>query len=400
MSIEVFGITGTNGKTTTSYMLKNILEEKGEPCGLIGTITHQIGDKVYGAVNTTPSATLLSMYFEEMNKQNINKCVMEVSSHGLVQGRVRNVEFDYAGFTNLTPEHLDYHVDMEDYFQAKSRLFYMAQKGVCINIDDAYGKRLYEEVCRREFLICKKENRREIRRVYSFSLDNPNADFYGKVLSNTLEGVSVEILFKGEKLGTMITPLIGITSAYNGLLACSLAYMAGYSTESIFAAMPKLTQISGRFEKVPNAKEYNVIIDFAHTPDAVEKVLKTARELRCKRLICVFGCGGNRDAKKRPSMGEIVGNLADICVITSDNPRFEEPFSIIKDIQKGVEKTFCRYIIEEDREKAIQRALELYEPDDLILILGKGHEKYQIIKDKKIPFDDKEVVLKNINMKE
>lgn len=400
MTVEVFGITGTNGKTTTSYMLKNILQEKGEQCGLIGTVTHEIGDKVFDAINTTPSASLLKMYFEELARQKIKKCVMEVSSHGLSQGRVDEINIDYAGFTNLTPEHLDYHKDMEEYFRAKAQLFYKARRGVCINVDDAYGKRLYEELCEYEIEmnqdICPKYK----REIYSFSLESTDSDFYGHVLSNTLAGVQVEIFFKAEKLGVMNIPMLGMTSAYNGVLAFALAYTSGIDVKNIFQALAKTTHVPGRFQKVENEKGYNAVVDFAHTPDAVEKVLKTARELKCKRLICVFGCGGNRDITKRPVMGEIAGKLADICIITSDNPRFEEPLSIIKDIEKGMKKTSCRYIIEADRGKAIKMALELCKNDDLVLILGKGHERYQIIRDVKVPFDDREVVLENINMKE
>ncbi|MGN0710971.1 MAG: UDP-N-acetylmuramoyl-L-alanyl-D-glutamate--2,6-diaminopimelate ligase [Anaerovoracaceae bacterium] len=407
MSVKVFGITGTNGKTTVSYMLRKILEEAGRNCAIIGTIKHEVGDKRFNAVNTTPSKELLKTYFEEMEKQNIDVCVMEVSSHGLRQGRVDATDIHFAGFTNLTQDHLDYHKDMEDYFSAKTKLFYMAKQGVCINIDDKYGERLFRQLCSDK----KSGKLDKSLKLCSISLKDEKANFYGNVLKNSIDGVVMEIRQEGGYWGTAEIRIPGITAAYNGLLAGGLASMFFESpgingreyenlNETICRALSKLKGVPGRFEKAENEKGYKVIVDFAHTPDALENLLRTARQLECGRILCVFGCGGNRDAEKRSIMGRIAGENADFCIITSDNPRFEEPYAIMEDIEKGMLETSCGYIMEEDREEAIKKAVDMYEKGDLIIIAGKGHEKYQIIKSARIPFDDVEITKKIIKMKE
>ncbi|QIB70099.1 UDP-N-acetylmuramoyl-L-alanyl-D-glutamate--2,6-diaminopimelate ligase [Aminipila butyrica] len=388
MTIEVFGITGTNGKTTVSYMLRSILEEGGRNCGLVGTITHAIGQKEYDALNTTPSSEVLKKYFTELESQQIGTCVMEVSSHGLDQGRIEGIPIHYAGFTNLTQDHLDYHLTMENYFQAKAKLFYKAERGMVINVDDAYGKRLYEKLLEDQ----RREHIAPEIRIESVSFQDSKADYFGKLLENTIEGILLEPFEKGSSWGPVAISLPGRTTAYNGMLALALARQAGLSRETVTAGLRKLKGVPGRFQKIQNNQGIHVVVDFAHTPDALENLLKTAGELHDGRLICVFGCGGNRDREKRPIMGRIAGNRSGFCLITSDNPRFEEPIRITEEIEVGVKEAGCPYTVELDRKEAIRKAIDMYEPGDLIVIAGKGHEKYQLINGKKLPFDDEKAV--------
>nr|WP_315022616.1 UDP-N-acetylmuramoyl-L-alanyl-D-glutamate--2,6-diaminopimelate ligase [uncultured Aminipila sp.] len=396
MTIEVFGITGTNGKTTVSYMLKSILEEAGRECGLVGTITHTIGKKQYNAINTTPSKEVLEKYFNELEQQNIGSCVMEVSSHGLDQGRIDNVDIHYSGFTNLTQDHLDYHITMENYFKAKAKLFYKTKKGMCINIDDSYGKRLYDKIKTEQ----DAGNIDSKIKLQSFSFKEDGADFFGKIVENTIEGIVLEPFEAGESWGEIEIDLPGKTTAYNGLLALAMARQAGIDRKSIIEGLKRLKGVPGRFQIVGNYKNIDVVIDFAHTPDALENLLKAAGELKKGRLICVFGCGGNRDKEKRSIMGRIAGEYSEFCIITSDNPRFEEPSAITAEIENGMTKTNCKYIVEVDRREAIIKAITMYEKGDLIVIAGKGHEKYQLVNGKKLPFDDEMVVKEIINMRE
>lgn len=396
MSIEVFGITGTNGKTTVSYMLKSILEESGRQCGLVGTITHRIGNKQYDALNTTPSKELLDKYFHELKEQKIGTCIMEVSSHGLDQGRVDNVEIHYSGFTNLTQDHLDYHITMDNYFQAKSKLFYKTKRGICINVDDYYGKKLYDKLKSEQ----KNDKIESNILIQNFSFKDNNADFFGQIIENSIKGISFKVFENFNFLGEIKIDLPGKTSAYNGLLALSMTRQAGIDKKYVIQGLQNMKGVPGRFQKVENVKDIDIIIDFAHTPDALENLLKVAEELKTKKMICVFGCGGNRDKEKRSIMGEIAGKYSEFCIITSDNPRFEEPNEIIKEIEKGIIKTTCKYVMEPDRYQAISKAIDIYDKGDLIIIAGKGHEKYQLINGKKVPFDDEMVVKDIINMRE
>ncbi len=396
MTIQVFGITGTNGKTTVSYMLNSILEEAGQECGLIGTIKHKIGEKKYDAINTTPSKEVLKKYFHELKEQGIESCIMEISSHGLDQGRVDDIQIHYSGFTNLTQDHLDYHITMENYFNAKSKLFFKTESGICINIDDDYGRRLYNKLKLEQ----NSGNLSDSIKIQSLSLKDETADFYGNVIKNTIDGIILQVVECGESWDDLEIDLTGITSAYNGLLALAMARQAGVSKKHVVGGLQRLKGVPGRFQKIENDLNINAIIDFAHTPDALENLLNIAEEIKEGRLICVFGCGGNRDKEKRSIMGEIAGLHSDFCIITSDNPRFEEPNGIISEIEKGILRTTCKYTLEEDRYKAIEKAIEIYEKGDLIIIAGKGHEKYQLVNGKKIPFDDEKVVKDIINTKE
>ncbi|MFV0518520.1 MAG: UDP-N-acetylmuramoyl-L-alanyl-D-glutamate--2,6-diaminopimelate ligase [Aminipila sp.] len=387
MAIEVFGVTGTNGKTTVSYMLKSILEEAGSNCGLIGTITHIIGKNSYEALNTTPSKELLKKYFHEMKEQNIETCVMEISSHGLEQGRVSDVKINYSGFTNLTQDHLDYHVTMENYFEAKAKLFYMTSKGMCINTDDNYGQRLYDRMK-------KAQEDGEIDSeiiINSVGFEKHDVNFFGKIKENSIGGVVLEIFENETSWGELEIELPGKTTAYNALLASGMARLAGIEKKDIINGLSKMKGVPGRFQKVENDAGVNVVVDFAHTPDALLNLLKMAHDLREKRLISVFGCGGNRDKEKRSIMGKIAGEYCDLCIITSDNPRYEDPAAITAEIERGMLETDCEYMVEIDRRDAIKKAILIYKPGDLIVIAGRGHEKYQKVNGVEIPFEDMKV---------
>ncbi|MBN7774250.1 UDP-N-acetylmuramoyl-L-alanyl-D-glutamate--2,6-diaminopimelate ligase [Clostridium aminobutyricum] len=393
MTITVFGITGTNGKTTVSYMLKSILEEDGKKCGLVGTISHKIGNNEYEAINTTPGKDTLKKYFHEMKEQDISTCIMEVSSHALQQGRIDETTIHYAGFTNLTQDHLDYHVTMEDYYKAKEKLFLITQRGMTINIDDSYGKRLYETMQNR-----RKNNWEEYPPdIQSYSLEDSNADYFAEIVENSIRGIQIQVYEKGESWGIVNIGLPGKTSAYNGLLALAMARQTGIERNKIVNGLYKLPRVPGRFQRVDNSYGMDIVIDFAHTPDALENLLKTANSIKKERLICVFGCGGNRDAGKRSLMGKIAGQYSDYCIITSDNPRREAPEDIAAAIEEGIYDTGCQYSILLDRYQAIKRAIQIYKNGDIIVIAGKGHEKYQIIGDRKMPFDDEKVVQELMN---
>lgn len=378
-SMKVFGITGTNGKTTISYLMQSILERSGHECGVIGTIAYVYGGKRYDSVNTTPESFELQRMFAEMkNESGTNACVMEVSSHSLALSRTDCIDFDYGIFTNLTEDHLDFHEDFEDYYQAKKKLFFQTGKMNIINVDDEYGQRLYGEL---------KEAGRP---VVSCSISGGEADYAADILETSADGSRADLYKNGEKLGTLIIHTPGRFSVSNAVCAAAAGLEAGISMETVVDGIAQMNGVSGRFEKILNSKGMTVIVDYAHTPDALEKVIRTAREFTEGRVITVFGCGGDRDNKKRPIMGEAAGSLSDYCVVTSDNPRTENPDAIIDEIIPGVEKTGCEYIVEPDRRRAIKEALKMYEKGDTVIIAGKGHENYQIIGTVKTPFDDHE----------
>lgn len=396
MTIEVFGITGTNGKTTVTYMLKSIMEEAGRECGLIGTIKHVIGKKQYEALNTTPSVDIMKKYFHELSEQGIGTCIMEVSSHGLEQGRIDGTEIHYSGFTNLSRDHLDYHITMENYFKAKEKLFAVTRKGMCINIDDVYGRRLYEKFREQQYDGILDGD----IKIDSYSCRDKSADYYGRLKSNSIRGIVMEMFDKGAFWGCLHIDLPGETTAYNSVLAMAMARQAGVEKEHVIGGLEKITGVPGRFQRVKNEKNTDVVVDFAHTPDAMENLMKLACELKKGRLITVFGCGGNRDSEKRSIMGRIAGTYSDYCVITSDNPRYENPQYIAAEIEAGMKLTECAYSVALDRREAIKTAIEYYKEGDLIVIAGKGHEKYQLINGQKLPFDDEEIVKEIIHTKE
>lgn len=380
---RLFGVTGTNGKTTITYMLKNIIETCGESCGVLGTIGYRFGNKQYEAVNTTPESYEIHKLFAEMKDEDIENCVMEVSSHALALDRVADIPFQYAIFTNLTPDHMDFHESTEDYYQAKRKLFYLSEKENIINLDDEYGRKLIEELKRNQ------------RPAVGYSLTDKKAEFYGEVIETNEKGTVIRLAEREEEVGTIEIHTPGIFTIYNCLAAAAAARAAGIPFDAVKKGLQEMRGVPGRFELVENSKGMTVIVDYAHTPDALEKVLKTAAGFKKGRLICVFGCGGDRDKKKRSLMGAIAGENSDYCIVTSDNPRTEKQEEITADIEKGIYQTACKYDIIENRYEAIKKAVSLYQKGDIIMIAGKGHEDYQIIGTEKMHFDDRETV-KNI----
>ncbi|MDO4541888.1 MAG: UDP-N-acetylmuramoyl-L-alanyl-D-glutamate--2,6-diaminopimelate ligase [Bacillota bacterium] len=371
--LRILGITGTNGKTTTTHLLKEILDAYGAEAGLIGTNHILIGDKVIPATGTTPESLEISVYLRDMVTAGCEYAVMEVSSHGLKQGRVSALDFNGAAFTNLTQDHLDYHHDFEDYISSKELLFRSLQEPAyaVVNIDDYYSHRFLEATSVRT-ITCGLR---------------PEADYYAKDIAIEQNGTSFTLLRRGEKFKVHI-PLLGNFNVYNVLTAIAMLEAEGLPLDFILASLTKVKQVRGRFEKVRADAGPTVVVDYAHSPDGLKNILNTANSMKKGRLILVFGCGGDRDKAKRPIMGRIGGEMADIPIITSDNPRTEEPASIVAMIEEGVKESGCNYLVEVDRRTAINMAIEMADEDDLVVIAGKGHEDYQIIGREKIHFDD------------
>ncbi|MDR0880020.1 MAG: UDP-N-acetylmuramoyl-L-alanyl-D-glutamate--2,6-diaminopimelate ligase [Clostridioides sp.] len=378
--LGVIGVTGTNGKTSITTFLEEILIRANKKLGLIGTIKIFDGDKEIISSRTTPESPDLQHYFDTMLKNGCDHCAMEVSSHSLALNRVLATEFELGIFTNLTPDHLDFHKDMDDYREAKEKLFHMTTKANIINIDDEGGRKIYENI-------------KGLKTpCYTYGVDN-KADFMARDIKSDAEGVSYRLVTPTFE-EVIFVPVPGMFTVYNTLAVIAACYELGID-KSVYKEGLRLTGgVSGRFETVPNDREMSVIVDYAHTPDALENVLKTGREFVKGRLISVFGCGGDRDSEKRPLMGEIGQKYSDICFITSDNPRTEEPNAIIADILGGVDVDKKNYHVVVDREEAIKEAIEMGEKGDVILIAGKGHEDYQVIGETKHHFDDKEVALR------
>lgn len=372
---DVFAITGTNGKTTASYMLRNILCYSGRKTGLIGTITHQIGEEEYSPVNTTPGKALLRTYFDKMDSKHMDCCVIEASSHGLVQGRLDDTEISYGAFTNLTQDHLDYHKTIEEYFRCKCLLFERNLKGGAVNADDSWGQKILKSYGKKD-------------KLASVSMKGRNCDYFGKTAEADITGQVLEIYIKGEYAGDVRLSMPGVQFAYDALIAIGLAYEYGIEFDKIRAGIETLRSVPGRWQLVWDRDNIRAIVDFAHTPDALERLLKTARNLTDGQIICMFGCGGDRDTGKRFQMGEIAGRYSDYVIVTSDNPRGEDPEDITARIEEGVYSTGASYSVIPDRKKAIRKAAVLARKNTLIIVAGKGHEKYQIIGDKKLPFDD------------
>lgn len=370
----LIGITGTNGKTTVTYLIKAILEAEGKKVGLIGTNQNMIGDKVLETERTTPESYELYKIFYDMANEGADYVVMEVSSHALDLHRVGGCEFDVAVFTNLTQDHLDFHGNMENYFAAKSKLFSMCKNAV-INTDDEYGARL-----------CEKTNCSTI----SYGIDNA-ATVKADGISISAKGVSYRAECDGEKTDVNIC-IPGKFSVYNSLAAICAAKSLGIDIKTSTSALKTAVGVKGRAEIVPTDTDYTVIIDYAHTPDGLENIISTVNEFKEARVITLFGCGGDRDRTKRPIMGKTAGLLSDFLVVTSDNPRSENPSAIIDDIMPGVIESGCEYVRIENRAEAIRYAMENAKCGDIIILAGKGHETYQILNDGTIHFDEREVV--------
>lgn len=371
--LKIIGVTGTNGKTTSTFMLKSMLESLGKRVGLIGTIANYIGSKKLKSERTTPESLELFKLLDEMVRENIDYCVMEVSSHSLELNRVYGIEFSSGIYTNLTQDHLDFHETFENYFNAKAKLFENS-KSIIINVDDKYGDRLIKR----------------FGSTITYSIDG-DGELNATNLNIFSKGVTFKLNYKGSEYPVKIN-IPGKYNVHNALGCIGAAICEGFTINESVKGIETMFAVPGRCEIVTHnsSLDYDIVIDYAHTPDGLENILKTAREFTQGKLICVFGCGGDRDKTKRPLMGEIASRLSDTALVTSDNPRNEEPMDIINDILKGINKD--NYIVEENRREAIKKAMKLTKAGDVIVIAGKGHEDYQIIKDKVIHFDEREVV--------
>jgi UDP-N-acetylmuramoyl-L-alanyl-D-glutamate--2,6-diaminopimelate ligase len=429
--LKLVGVTGTNGKTTVTYLVESIFAAAGLQAGVIGTINYRYRGREIPARHTTPESLDVEALLAEMQQARTEAVAMEVSSHALAQERVRGLEFDVAVFTNLSRDHLDYHIDMDDYFLAKGRLFtdYLknggkAKKVAVICGQDPYGKRLLTDI------------RKQGLEVWSYG-EGEQWDVHPIDLQSDVTGLRGKIQAK-QHLLEFSSQLIGAANLQNILAAVGVGLALGVSRDAVSAGIQQLTAVPGRLEKVDNERGISILVDYAHTPDALEKVLTALRgvlpgfefrvsslgferektpteeakpETRDPKLICVFGCGGDRDRGKRPLMGEIAARLSDLVVLTSDNPRTEEPLGILAEIEAGIQKSGLKkfrvsgfgsrdseleagrgYCVEADRRSAIRIALRAARPGDLVLIAGKGHEDYQILGTQKIHFDDREVV--------
>lgn len=369
------GVTGTNGKTTTAFLIDAVLRAAGKTTALVGTIEYRLAGQVRAAVNTTPESLDLYRIFHDLEQLGGTHATMEVSSHALALGRVYGVAFHTAVFTNLTRDHLDFHHTMENYFEAK-RLLFSAQGGPpprwsVINNDDAHGREIHPagEVLR-----------------YGFQ---PGADLKAYDLSMDFNGLRFSIEYRGQK-HPLKSPLVGKINAYNILAASGVALSYGIDWDTIARGIAQCPRVPGRFEAVDQGQPFLAIVDYAHTDDALRNVISVARELHPKRVITLFGCGGDRDRSKRPLMAMAAAEASDLVVLTSDNPRSEDPIAIMNDALVGLRRFDTPHIIEPDRAKAIRAALHEARPGDLVLLAGKGHEPYQILKDRTIHFDDRE----------
>jgi UDP-N-acetylmuramoyl-L-alanyl-D-glutamate--2,6-diaminopimelate ligase len=379
--MKMIGVTGTNGKTTITNVIKHILMKNGHKTGLVGTIQNEIGDEVIHTDNTTPMAYDFMQLLAKMADAGCEYVVMEVSSFGLCQYRIGSSHFETAVFTNLTQDHLDYHKDMEDYYQAKKMLFDICDTAI-INADDDYGKRLFGEVK------CRK---------LSFSVKE-NADIYADGIKIKSTGSSFWFCC-GDKSHLIKTRMPGLFNVSNLTAAIAVCLEAGISIDSIISAVEEYNGVKGRCEVIPTGRDFTVICDYAHTPDAIENILRSVKEYTENDLICLFGCGGNRDAAKRPKMAKAAAKYADKLIITSDNPRNEEPEAIIKDILAGIEGMTVNYDVVTDRREAIYHALKIAEKGDIIVLAGKGHEDYQILAGMEhIHFDEREVVAEGLKL--
>ncbi len=372
--LKLIGVTGTNGKTSVTYMMKAVLEKAGYKVGLIGTIQNMISDEVIASHNTTPNAYELNSLFKLMVAKGCTYAIMEVSSHALDQKRVYDLEFDAAIFTNLTQDHLDYHITMENYLAAKKRLFRMCKTAI-INSDDKYA----EELCKG--LDCK---------IVTYSTGN-DSSYSAKGIN--YHPASVEYELVGDDVFKHISVKTGGKfTVYNSMAVLVTCIELGIPLETAISAIGELKGVKGRAEAVPTGRDFTVIIDYAHTPDGLKNILLTFKECKKNRLIVVFGCGGDRDKTKRPIMGSIAVRNADYVIVTSDNPRSEEPMAIINDILDGMQGVNVPVKVIENRIKAINYAVSIALKDDIIVLAGKGHETYQILKDGTIHLDEREVV--------
>ena len=377
-ALRLAGITGTNGKTTTAYLLHSVFEATGQCAGLIGTIEYRLAHRTVSATNTTPESVDLQQFFAELRDDGCRYAAMEVSSHALEMHRVDACQFAVAVFTNLTRDHLDYHQTMDRYFAAKKKLFLgvesLPPERAVLNIDDERGAQLAAEL--------------PMKRI-TYGL-NESAEVHPGPIAFSFEGLKFKARTPRGDIA-IDSALVGEPNVYNILAAVAAAVALEIDMATIETGIRKLRAVPGRFERVNCGQPFAVVVDYAHTDDALRNVIQAARRLTRQRLITVFGCGGDRDRTKRPLMGEVAGRLSDFTILTSDNPRSEDPLRIIADAVVGLQRASHRYVVEPDRAKAIRRAIEEAHEGDIVLLTGKGHETYQILGDKKIHFDDREV---------
>ncbi len=386
------GITGTNGKSTTAFLIESILQAAGRQTALIGTIEYHVAGKIFPAPHTTPEALELNRLLSEGLGVGVTEAVMEVSSHALAQQRVFGIPFDVAVFTNLTRDHLDYHGTMENYFLAKQVLFEGCgtdpPRAAVLNIDDESGRQLWK--------FCKKKS----ALVLSYGLTSGDCDFRAESVEITPRGTRFQMVTPSGKVA-MWSPLIGNVNVYNVLAASAAGHARDCSTEAIAKGVFDLTSVPGRFERVDCGQPFTVVVDYAHTDDALRNLTALARDFVARaglkgKVITLFGCGGDRDRAKRPLMGEAAGRGSDFVVLTSDNPRSEDPLAIMNDALVGLQKSGAKYSMEPDRRKAIAFAFRQAAPGDIVLLAGKGHEKVQITREGTIPFDDVDVARENL----
>ncbi len=385
--LKLAGVTGTNGKTTTTFLIKHICEKAGLRCGLIGTVRYEIGERVLPATRTTPESLDLQELLAQIVNAGCKAAAMEVSSHALAQERTRGLEWDTAVFTNLTQDHLDFHGTMENYFEAKAKLFTRLadqpkkRKPVAVvNIDDRYGEQLLNRMDKKISVV-----------TYGMGA---RADFRASSYRMEIGGTSYQLDAHGKSYLVRV-PLIGRFNVANSLAALAAAHAMGVGLREAVLSLGKSPQVPGRLEAVPAMRQFQVFVDYAHTPDALLNVLKTLRELAARRLIVVFGCGGDRDRQKRPLMAAVVDQNADYAIITSDNPRKEDPDAIIAEVETGFRSKNYEKVA--DRTAAITRAIELAQPRDVVLIAGKGHENYQEFADHTVPFDDMQIARRAVD---
>lgn len=373
--LKLIGITGTNGKTTTTFLIKNILEKLGHKTGLIGTVKNMVGDKEYEASLTTPESFQLHSLFAEMVEANCEYCVMEVSSQALSQERVYSLTFEAGIFSNLTQDHLDYHGSFENYAAAKAMLFENSK--LCIlNLDDEHAMSMVGN---------------SDGRIVTYSVNTDLSDYTAKYIRYKNDGIEYELVTMGyvERVKVGIP---GEFTVYNSMAAAVTLIELGFGFSEVLYALSLSEGVKGRIEVVPTDTDYTVIIDYAHSPDGLENIISSLRKIAKARIITVFGCGGDRDKTKRPIMGAIAAKLSDVIVVTSDNPRSEDPDMIVEDILVGVKGSKVKKIVKVDRTKAIAAALKEAETDDIVLLAGKGHETYQILNTGKIHYDEREIV--------
>ena len=378
-ALDLVGVTGTNGKTTTTYLVDSAVRAAGEPCGLLGTIEYRVGNRVAEAVRTTPESSDLQALFREMKDAGCRRAVLEVSSHSLALDRVHGLAFKVAVFTNLTRDHLDFHGDMDAYFAAKRILFERLLRedghGI-VNLDDDRAEELV---------------RASRGTVWTYSVEKPSADLFAEDVRLSLSGTRFLAKTPAGDLDVE-TPLLGLFNVHNTLGALGAGLALGLPPDAVRRGIAALRGVPGRMERVDAGQGFTVLVDYAHTDDALKNLLETVRGLKPRRVVTVFGCGGDRDRTKRPLMGMVAARLSDVVVLTSDNPRSEPPEAILEEIRRGIPASrAAETIVLPDRREAIARALGMGEEGVVVVIAGKGHEPYQVLRDRTVPFDDRQV---------